>query len=523
MATRRPTGGAFPVLAAGVGGGSDPPTTAPGEEGSTGTSGTATPAGDDHTETAWRLRHARRGVLKDTTVLDAILAEQDPPHDGLGQPGLFGRAVESPARFASNLFAGTPLSGQFNLYTTSSFDSAQQLFSTDSFARSVAYVSVGAPIGSHADWTVRGAMTQGDVASWILAGQYTTRAPARHAYTLGLSYAAERYDGANLSPIYAAADLTRSGGTVYGFDAFSISRSVTLSYGARYSWYDYLAGRSLLSPRVALTLTPAEHLRVSTLVSSRTLAPGAEEFVPPADTAILLPPQRTFSALNPATPLRAERTTHAEVDVERDIAGSTFTVRAFHQHVNDQLVTMFGVDAVNHPSPDTGHYYFANSGDVDATGWAAGFRTAVADRVHGSIEYAQTTAHWQPNDVGFILLFAPAAAQLESQRIHDITTSLETEIPETATRIVVLYRISSGFARPYAVAEQSAAGPAVDSRFDVQVRQALPFMDFATARWEMLVAVRNFLRDAANDQSVYDELLVVHPPKRIVGGLTLHF
>jgi len=25
------------------------------------------------------------------------------------------------------------------------------------------------------------------------------------------------------------------------------------------------------------------------------------------------------------------------------------------------------------------------------------------------------------------------------------------------------------------------------------------------------------------DQSVYDELLVVRPPKRIVGGLTLHF
>jgi hypothetical protein len=39
----------------------------------------------------------------------------------------------------------------------------------------------------------------------------------------------------------------------------------------------------------------------------------------------------------------------------------------------------------------------------------------------------------------------------------------------------------------------------------------------------MLVAVRNFFRDTVPDQSVYDELLVVHPPKRIVGGLTLKF
>jgi hypothetical protein len=39
----------------------------------------------------------------------------------------------------------------------------------------------------------------------------------------------------------------------------------------------------------------------------------------------------------------------------------------------------------------------------------------------------------------------------------------------------------------------------------------------------MLVGVRNFFRDPAIDQSIYDELLVVRPPKRIVGGLTLHF
>jgi hypothetical protein len=85
--------------------------------------------------------------------------------------------------------------------------------------------------------------------------------------------------------------------------------------------------------------------------------------------------------------------------------------------------------------------------------------------------------------------------------------------------VVVLYRVSSGFARP--VSQTSAA--ALDARFDVQVRQALPFMDFSSAKWEMLVAVRNFFRETAADQSVYDELLVVHPPKRIVGGLTLKF
>ena len=512
----------LPVLAAGMGGAADPATAPPAEAGATGTAGTI-PGGDDHGETAWRLRHARRGILKDSTV-DAILAQaNEPPQNVFGQAGVFGRAVESPARVASNFFSDAPLSGQLNLFTTSSFDSPQQLFSTDSLARSVAYVSVGAPIGEHADWTVRGAMTQGDIASWIIAGEFVTRAPARHRYDLGLSYATQRYDSSNFAALYELTDGSRNAGTVYGYDAFTITPGLTLSYGGRYSRYDYLENRNLVSPRVAVTVVPAEHVRISALVSSRAVAPGAEEFLPPADSAILLPPQRTFSSLNPGVPLDAERTTHAEVSMERDIAGSTITVRAFRQHVADQLVTMFGVDLSGRQAPEIGHYYLANSGDVDAAGWSAGFRTALAARVHGSVEYTQSTAHWQPGDLGFVLLLAPAATQLQSQRIHDVTTSLETEVPETATKVMVLYKVSNGFARPYAATAQIGNAPSVDSRFDVQVRQALPFMDFAAARWEALVAVRNFLRDATSDESVYDERLVVRPPKRIVGGLTLHF
>ena len=95
-------------------------------------------------------------------------------------------------------------------------------------------------------------------------------------------------------------------------------------------------------------------------------------------------------------------------------------------------------------------------------------------------------------------------------------------MPETSTRVVVLYRMTSANPRT-AVSASTVAPMPIDSRFDVQVRQSLPFMDFSSAKWEMLVGVRNFFRDAAPDQSIYDELLVVHPPKRIVGGLTLKF
>jgi hypothetical protein len=61
------------------------------------------------------------------------------------------------------------------------------------------------------------------------------------------------------------------------------------------------------------------------------------------------------------------------------------------------------------------------------------------------------------------------------------------------------------------------------SRFDLRVTQALPFMNFRTSQWEMLVGVRNLFHDSLANTSPYDELLVVRPPKRVVGGLTVKF
>ena len=66
---------------------------------------------------------------------------------------------------------------------------------------------------------------------------------------------------------------------------------------------------------------------VQARLSRRATAPGAEEFVPP-DTGIWLPPQRTFSSLDGQNPLTAERTTHVDAGVERDLGPTTISVRA---------------------------------------------------------------------------------------------------------------------------------------------------------------------------------------------------
>ena len=469
-------------------------------------------------EIEWRLRHARRSILNEAVdqvmVADASSVPGVPANGGYVDRSRSASSSNGAAHMASSFFAETPFFGQVNLLTTSSFEAPLDLFTTRALAsRSVANILLGAPVGDRADWTVRGALTQGDIASWVVFGDYVTRAQARHRYDIGLSYSTQRYDGANFAALRNVTDGSRNVGTMHGFDTFAVTRAVSVTYGTRFAHYDYLEGKNLLSPRVALVLTPEAHTRVNTLVSLGALAPGAQEFMPPTDTGIWLPPQRTFSAALDGSPLVAERTLHLEAGIERDLnAATTVSMRAFSQQVDNQIVTIFTPAML-------GHYFVANSGSVVATGYAAAVKTVIAERVHGSVEYSFARAERSPLETRtYFVLFAPTLAAPVHERVHDLTTSIEAQVPETSTRVAFLCRLSDGFAR-----SDSGGGSAVDARFDVQVRQALPFMDFSSAKWEMLVAVRNFFHDAGLDQSIYDELLVVRSPKRVVGGLTLRF
>jgi len=511
------------VLAAGIGGVAETALPEPS------TTDTASDSDESATELTWRLRHARRGILKDATVpTELLLAGADDGDafgggEALGGVDVLGRTIGTRSRAASGFFVDTPFSGQVNLLTSSSFNSPQQLFSSETGPRSTAYLRVGAPVGDRGDWNVRGAITQADISSWTVAGSYATRAPATHRFNLGMAYSTQRYDGGNVLALRDVSEGTRNAGALYAYDTFTISPEVALTLGLAYARYDYLDARGLMSPRVELAVKPAESLRVSASLSRSALAPGAEEFAAPTDTGVWLPPQRTFSSVESGRPFVAERTTTAALKVEKEFGSSTLGFRVFREHVDDQLATLFGAELPGQAQAPIGHYFVANVGDANAAGYAASVRTQLAKRIRCGFEYTSSTAQLRPADgLRYLLLLAPSTVRPASERINDFSTTLETEVPETATRVLVLYRISDGFARPGNGVE-SGMYPRIDGRFDVQIRQSLPFMSFTSARWEMLLAVRNFFREDSTEQSVYDELLVVRPPKRVVGGVTLRF
>jgi hypothetical protein len=469
------------------------------------------------TDLAWRLRRLKRSILRDVDTMAAV-----PDQDDFSFSDSFdflGRAVEQSARAAGALFADIHLDGQVDLLTTGAFDNPNQLLQMDR-TRGVAFFSVGSNVGEHGAWAVRAAMNQSDLDSWMVAGSYQARAGAVHRYQAGSSYSFQGYQSANAAALTAMPDASRSVGAAFGYDEWAVTERLSLGYGVNFAFYNYLNEPSLLSPRasVAYMVTPA--WRVRGMASLQRSAPGAQEFLPPT-RASWLPPQRTFSPLSSRDGFRTQRLEHYEFGADRLLNGATIGVRAFHQRVDDQLVNVFGLRRPDATAAALGHYYVGTMGDANIDGLAFAVSRAISSNVRGSVEYAFAAAQWVngPPTGGRVQLTRVTPSLVsgtERQQIHDVTTSLEAEVPQSATRVFLFYRVSNAFS-------SAAEEDGVDGRFEFQVNQSLPFMNFMRSQWEMLVAVRNLFYESTPGASVYDEILVIRPPKRIVGGLTVRF
>ena len=472
---------------------------------------TATESEDEateHGETAWRLRHLPRSILKDVATDEVWTRSEE-------QSRWFSRqsaAALVPLAFFSEL----PLSGQVNLMTIESFDRPGEIFAADA-PRSVAFVSVNTRAVGGA-WSMQGAMTQGDLASWIVAGSYKSIQSANHAYELGMSYSTQRYDGGNVTALGAIRENTRNVGSVYGYDEWTVSPRLVLGYGTGYARYDYLGGPGVWSPRFSVTL-PAEGFRFKALASHKALVPGAEEFAPSV-TGMWLPPERTFSSLAHDGRFIPEHVRHLQVSLERDLAsGVTVSVRAFDQRVDNQLIEIFD-SLPGRAEAARGHYYVATAGDVDARGWGASMMHEVPGYVRGTIEYTVTEAYWDPASDMTIARAVRSIPVNAGEKIHDLQTTIEATIPHTATRFFAKYRVNTAF---WSGEPDLSMRSSANARFNVRVNQSLPFLRFSNADWEALVDVRNMFREAAADSSMYDEVFAIRAPKRIVGGLQVSF
>ncbi len=484
------------------------------------TGGGEADAGPDHShsETAWRLRHLPRTVLRDGSSIalpDAAAPDPTPPHGSL-----FDRAVVGSARLAVAYFADADFSGQINVLTSGAIGGPAG-WRPDQLPRGVAYLAVGAQAGDAGDWRMRAAVSGGNGRSpaWVMLGEFSAPEAAAHAFRVGVSYGSQGDDPGTPRQWQAAASGSRGVAGVYGFDVWRVRPGVTLDYGVRLDRYDYLSQPELVSPRLGAKLSVLPRTSLAVLVSRRLIAPGAEEFLPPPASGPWVPPERTFSALLSRSSIRPEDVRHYEISVERDLTGgdgaTTVLVRRFRQTTRDQGATIFG----HGTSRGVGHYYVATPGTVELDGWGVGLRGRWRDHVKASIDYTLTIADWAPHrQARIIRRVAPTAARAGRERLHDVQTTLDAAIPETATRVTVVVRTNSGFSRA-----DGREMPVFDGRFDVEIRQALPYQPIEGGRLEVLFGVRTLFRDWRDSASLYDEVLTVAPPLRLVGGFQIRF
>lgn len=465
-----------------------------------------------HTDTAWRLRHLTRSILKDS-ARTAVITEDD---SEAAVDQIFARRSGGGVGVAASMLSDLPFSGEVNLLTTGAF-APGDLFNGDLMPRGVAYLAIGSPTPA-GNWALRAAMSQGDLSSWIVAGSFVSKRTGIHSYDLGWSYSMQEYQGGNPLALAAVTDGSRNVGELSAIERWTVGDGVTFEYGGRYARYDYLASPGLFSPRAGLTLEPTKTTRVTAVLAQRMIAPGAEEFLAPAFGGPWLPPERTFSPLADNY-FRAERARYLDVLFEHDFAATySVGVRRFFQGIENQAMTIFGMRSPS-GTRSVGHYYVASAGSVDAYGWGVRLRSAGTKRVSGTVDYTLTHGRWtSQGDLAMASPWLAALARKDEEAIHDLTTSVQTDFPETATRVFVLYKVNSGYARR----SQDAADSGIDGRFDVQINQALPF-GVGSTKWEVLLGIRNLFRDPNDPASIYDELLVVRPPKRVVGGFLVRF
>lgn len=470
------------------------------------------PKAHPHTEQAWRLRHLKRTALRDGAAMPDGLDDDESAWDG------FGRAFAMPARLASAFFSDLPIDGEFRLVTASSIGPYAPAFAELSSA-GVAYLSMRAPVGSHGEWSVRGTMSSADLATWLVAGDYVAKSTNTHAFNLGMSYGSQGIPAGEHTPLPVTSvftDRTRNAGEIYAFDRWRMSPLLLVDYGTRVDYFDYLPANAVLwSPILSIEVTPwgedsATSLKMS--ASSRRDAPGSAEFTPPP-AGPWLPPQRMFAAL-PGVPFDVERTDHAELAVEHRFDDAyAVQLRRFTQRTENQVATLFGLEGAGLES-DSAHYYVASIGGATVDGWAVRLSTPEGQPIKGSIDYSLSDVRWSP------IADAPAlvgtAARGGTERVHDVTTTLGADVPRTRTRMLLVYRVSSGYAT-------LDSEPSLGARFDMQLNQGLPFLPSNAGEWEVLVSVKNTLRDQRFGMSVLDELLAVSTPTRVVGGVQIKF
>ena len=383
---------------------------------------------------------------------------------------------------------------------------------------SMAFASVQVPTTTSNYWLVGAQVLDASLPSWVGHVEYVNRDLLRdHRLVAGMAYGnslngmMEGFQpqiGAVTNGGVSATSMTEWFGRAFASDHFTIGR-LDVEAGLDFQYLGYLDSSSYLSPtfRLSYALDKNRKTMMHGDLDYQVLAPGS------ADIAILSQMGHSdFAGIGqgPQT-IKAERAMRYQLALERHVGRqASVEVKVFQERASDQLVKTY-LDA--NAAVGTRRFAVTNQGDFLTRGVGLWISQRFAG-MEGTVGYTY--------GIGRALSTSHQMTKTRlNDDIHDLTTTVVTEIARTSTRLQAAYRL---FSHPSFFRRQEYVGHnTVDSRFNLQVVQVLPFIGWNGTRWEVMVALRNLFYDDFAGTPFLDEIAIIDAPKRVLGGVTIHF
>jgi hypothetical protein len=440
-------------------------------------------------ELVWLLRHKTRSVLE--------------AHDAGAGPTL--ASLASAPVTASTL---PQLDGSVELLATPSLVGVDpSAFGLEDHPGRFSVVRFNGRLGS-GRWSLGGLVAENEGTTWRMVADFRLEPVDGHEVEVGVGYGAHLLRAA--VPLDQQGRLgNRSVGAVSVRDRWQMTDQVAVTFGGRFSYIGFLRESNPVDPSLHIEFTPDQDSRLFVSVSSHTVVPGGDLLA-----LSTLGPAPALSFARMAEELRPERARRVDLGVQEALGLSWFRAHTFYEGVRDQLANSFG------GAPSSHSLSIFNAGRVSARGLGVTLGRRFGDALSGSVSYtyghswrAAPLASTESRPVPGILTYRDAG-------FHDVVARLEAAIDDSDTRLVAFYRFNSLLPGAEGRGEPS---PVRSTRFDVQLSQGLPFLGALThADWDFLLAVRNLYYEA-DEGATLDELAVLNPPRRLLGGISVRF
>lgn len=356
-------------------------------------------------------------------------------------------------------------------------------------------------IAEGARFTVGGVLAESEDTAWRMAGEFQLDGDEGHSLRAGAGYGTRFVRP--LGDAAAAGVNLESGavGALFVEDRIALGERFAATAGLRQTYIGFVQDRNHLDPSVTLEWTATGRSRLHAAAAERTVVPGGDLLTL---STLANAPAIVYAAL--PSDLRAQRVVRYEVGADRSVLGTLVGLRLFDESSRDQLVNAFsGRGALR-------ELRIFNAGRAGVRGATLDLSREFGGAIRGSFAYSFGQVR---RAEGAMPVPRSGRSVLQEGSFHDLVGRVEARMQPTDTRLVAFYRFN--------LMREEGEDAARHARFDVQVSQGLPFIGALTrADWELLVAVRNLFYEDS-DAGTLDELAVVAPPTRVIGGISVRF